>query len=80
MTEQKKQVSERMAQLELYKDERQVQINELDGKRKLLSGDMASLEGAKVALSKDIKALEAKEDELEEDAKKTDSDSKAVNA
>ncbi len=74
MTEQKKQVSERMAQLELYKDERQVQINELDGKRKLLSGDMASLEGAKVALSKDIKALEAKEDELEEDAKKTDSE------
>jgi len=70
MTEQKKQVAERKAQLELYKDERQVQINELDGKRKLLRGDMASLEGAKVALSKDIKALEAKEDELEEDAKK----------
>lgn len=70
MTDQKKQVAERKAQLELYKDERQVQINELDSKRKLLSGDVAALEGAKVALSKDIKALEAKEDELEEDAKK----------
>ncbi len=70
MTDQKTQVAERKVQLETYKDERQVQLNELDGKRKLLKGDMSTLEGAKVALSKDLKALEAKEDELAEDAKK----------
>lgn len=70
MTDQKQQVADRKAQLELYKDERQVQLNELDSKKRLLQGDMSALEGAKVALSKDIKALEAKEDELEEDANK----------
>ena len=70
MTDQKQLVAQRKVELETYKSERQVQLNELDGKKKLLSGDVASLEGAKVALSKDIKALEAKEDELEEDAKK----------
>jgi len=70
MSEQKKQVADRKTQLESYKDERQVQLNELDGKKRLLQGDMTSLEGAKVALSKDLKALEAKEDELAEDAKK----------
>ncbi len=70
MSEQKELVVERKVQLEQYKDERQVQLNELDTKKRLLQGDMSSLEGAKVALSKDIKALEAKEDELEEDAQK----------
>lgn len=70
MSEQKDLVVERKTQLEQYKDERQVQMNELNGKKRLLEGDMSQLEGAKVALSKDLKALEAKEDELEEDARK----------
>lgn len=70
MSEQKELVVQRKVQLEGYKDERQVQLNELDTKKRLLQGDMSSLEGAKVELSKDIKALEAKEDELEEDAQK----------
>lgn len=70
MTEQKQLVEDRKAQLESYRDERTVQLNEIESKKRQLAGDMAALEGAKVALTKDIKALEAKEDELNEDAQK----------
>jgi len=70
MTEQKQMVADRRTQLLSYKDERQVQLNQLDGKKNLIHNDMTSLETAKLALTKDIKALEAKEDELAEDAKK----------
>lgn len=70
MSDQKQMVEDRKVELEIYKSDRQVQLNELNSKNKLLRGDVASLEGAKIALSKDIKALEAKEDELEDDAKK----------